>query len=169
MITVGPTGKLVPGDILDVNVAAFNRALRAYDPLLYTVWNPKKVKGWGCWEIRRRPSMKTAMYQGTHQGTAFYSLVEVDLRSVHHVLDCAFLNYDAIRKIKSMDTWATKSFVDDIEAREAEFTAETEKRAKEEMKYAISQNKSMARDLYEAVRSGISPAQVLTSTKWTQS
>ncbi len=166
-ITVGPTGSLIRGDVLDCAPKAFQRTLQDYDKQLYLSWNPKKVKGWGCWEIRRAPTHKTAVYQGEYAGASYYRLLPVEFNAVHHVLDCAFLNYDAVNKLKRMDTFVGgKSFSQVLEEREAAHREAVSARAKEELKYAIKQHKSAARDFYELVRSGVHPAQVLLSTKW---
>jgi hypothetical protein len=161
-----PTGKLIRGHVLDVSRVGFNRALRDLDSQLYTVWNPTKLKGWGCWEIRRRPNRKTAVYRGAHAGVSFYELAYVEYRDVHHVLDCAFLNYDAIRKLKEMDTFNKNHWIHNMEYLEQKRTDELYEKALEERKYAIKQHKSAIRDLYEMVRSGIHPGQIVTSTKW---
>lgn len=161
-----PLGKLIAGHVLDVNKRKFTEALQHYDRELYVKWNPRKIRGHGCWEIRRRPSKKTLLYKGTHKGMSFYVPTLVEYNDIHHVLDCAFLNYDAIRKLKEMDTWNTKNFSITLEQREAEARAKIQAKVAEEMKYRIKQDKSMAQDLYEAVRSGIPLAQILTATKW---
>lgn len=161
-----PSGKLVRGHVLDVNVTGFTRALQELEPRLYVTWNPKKMKGWGCWEIRIQPTKKTAVYKGTYEGTAIYSLEYRESRDIHHVLDCAFLNYDAIRKLKTMDTYNKQHWIHRIDQAEAEQEAERLEHAKKEMKYAIKQNRSAARDLYEMVRSGVNPGRIITSTKW---
>lgn len=163
-----PIGKLVSGHVLDVAVKPFERALQDYDKQLYVRWNPKKLQGWGCWEVRRRPNKKSLVYRGTHGGASYYEMVYAESDLVHHVLDAAFLNYDAIRRIKEMDVWGNKNWVDALERREEEIKEQTRAKAREELKYALHHNKSVARDLYEAVRSGIHPAQVVTSIKWAQ-
>lgn len=161
-----PTGKLIRGHVLDCNQRAFNEALRAYDSQLYTVWNPHKIRGWGCWEIRRKPNKKSLLYQTTWNGMKFYRAEYLEIDHVHHVLDCAFLNYDAIRRLKEMDAWGNKQWVRDMEAREDEYREQVKQKAREELKYALKQNKRMSQDFLEAVRSGIHPAQVLLSTNW---
>ena len=171
-ITVGPTGRLVRGDIMDVNPKAFGEALRDLDPKLYVTWNPKKLRGWGCWEIRRRPTQKTMLYQGEYRGATIYKLCEVEFHHVHHVLDCAFLNYDAIRKLKEMDVFAqmkrhgVTSYADLLERREEEYRQQALERAQKEREYNVKQIRSEAVAFYEAVRSGINPAQILTQVKW---
>lgn len=162
----GPTGRLVRGHVLDVDKQGFDEALRFYDKNLYTVWNPHKLGGWGCWEIRRLPTKKSMVYRGSHQGASFYDLEYVENDLIHHVLDCAFLNYDALRKLKEMDTWGNRQWTHDLERREEEHRETVKRKADEARKYALKQNRSVTRDLYEAVRSGIHPAQILLSSKW---
>lgn len=170
----GPTGKLIRGHVLDANERAFSEALKFYDPQLYVRWNPKKMRNWGCWEIRRRPNKKTAVYQGSHEGVAYLKVMPIEFDAVHHVLDCAFLNYDAIRKIKEMDMFIQidksgfKSLEDVLAGREEIHRARLRETARAELKYALKQNRTAAREFYEAVRSGIHPAQVLLSTNWAQ-
>lgn len=104
-ILMGPTGRIIKGHVLDVNEGRFNEALRAYDPQLYTKWNPKKLRGHGCWEIRRRPEFNTALDVCEFEGNLIFKVGPYENDLVHHVLDCAFLNYDQLRKLKEMDTW----------------------------------------------------------------
>jgi hypothetical protein len=165
-IFMGPAGSIIKGHVLDVAEKPFERALQDYDSQLYVTWNPKKLRGHGCWEIRRRPNTKTAVYKGTHEGVDFYQLQWVEFRDIHHVLDAAFLNYDAINKLKSMDTFGDKNWVNTLEAREEAYRENIRKKANEELKYSIKQHKGLAREFREMVRSGINPAQVLTSVKW---
>jgi hypothetical protein len=168
-ITVGPAGRLVRGDVLDVGVEGFSRALKDLDPRLYVTWNPKKLRGHGCWEIRMRPSKKTSVYQGTHKGVSFYKLCDVEYDMVHHVLDCAYLNYDAIRKLREIDTHAQmknygySNWEDVLVRKETEFREKIMADAKSSLKYNLQQNKSAVRDFYEAVRSGIHPGRILTA------
>jgi hypothetical protein len=66
-----PLGKLIEGHVLDVNKRGFERVLRDLDDRLYVRWNPRKIKGHGCWEIRRAPGVYTAIHQATYQGTDY--------------------------------------------------------------------------------------------------
>lgn len=161
-----PTGKLTRGHVLDVNLKPFVRALKDLDKQLYVTWNPKKLRGWGCWEIRRSPTMKTSIYVGSYQGAKIFQLYSLESRDFNHILDCAFLNYDVIRKLKEMDTWSNPDIIRGIEAREQAHLEATQAKAAEQLKYLIKHNKSAMHDFYEMVRSGIHPAQVLNSTKW---
>lgn len=166
MIYVGPTGNTVRGDVLDVNVKAFERALKHYDPLLYVTWNPKKIRGWGCWEIRRKPTYKTAIYQGTWKGQSFFRLHEVEFKTIHHVLDCAFLNYDALRKLKEMDAFNKDHWIHDLEYRERKQAEQVRAKALENLRYNLKQEKTAMRDILEAVKSGVNPAQILSEVEW---
>lgn len=106
MILVGPVGKISKGHVLDVNVKSFTRALKAYDPMLYVTWNPKKMRGHGCWEIRRKPEFNSTLdIAELDEDTAIIQVGPRENVLVHHVLDCAFLNYDQLRKLKEMDTF----------------------------------------------------------------
>lgn len=105
MVKVGPVGKVSRGHVLDVNVKSFERALKNYDPMLYVTWNPKKCKGHGCWEIRRKPEFNSALDIAEIGNIALVKVGPYENPLVHHVMDCAFLNYDQIRKLKEMDTW----------------------------------------------------------------
>jgi hypothetical protein len=167
-----PTGRLVSGHVLDVSLKPFERALKDYDSQLYVKWNPRKCGGWGCWEIRRRPNEMRAVYQGSHKGTAYFKLMYVENRDVHHVLDAAFLNYDALRKIQEMDLFRMVkdsgygSFDELLEVKAKEAKTQQLERADSTLRYAIKNNGSAMRDFLNMVRSGIHPAEVLKSTKW---
>lgn len=166
MIWHGPCGKTVQGHVLDVSLKPFRRALRDLDPQLYVKWNPKKLKGWGCWEIRRRPTHKTAVHQGTHRGADIYQLQYVEFNDVHHVLDAAFLNYDAIRRLKEMDTFGQGDWITAMEDRAEELRREREAKAEAELRYSIRHHSGAMNDLYEQVRSGTSLGQILLQTDW---
>jgi hypothetical protein len=162
----GPIGKLVQGHVLDVDVKGFNRALQDLDKRLYTRWNPEKLRGWGCWEIRVKPRMKTPLYMGTFEGHDIYSLEDLEINAVHHVLDCAYLNYDAIRKLKEMDTYNPEHFIHDMEYREQQQANAVDEKARAERKYAMQYYKTAIKDLYERVRSGESLHRILGESKW---
>lgn len=104
-ILMGPCGNIIKGHVLDVNQKKFNEALRTHDPLLYTRWNPNKLRGHGCWEIRRRPEFTTITDVCEYEGKLIFRLEPQEFDLVHHVLDAAFLNYDQLRKLKEMDTF----------------------------------------------------------------
>jgi len=103
-IEMAPAGRLVEGHVLDCNRKTFEKALRAYDPMLYVKWNPKKLGKHGCWEIRRRPEFNSALDIAELGDINIVKVGPYEIDLVHHVLDCAFLNYDQLRKIQEMDT-----------------------------------------------------------------
>lgn len=166
-IKVGPTGRLITGNVLDVNVKKFTEALQAHDRDLYVKWNPKKLRGWGCWEIRRKSSVLTVTSKAKFEGSTIYVVENREIDFINHVLDCGYLNYDALRKIQEIDTWSNKKHwwhhQDSIrDAMDEKITHD----AKQNMRYAIKQNKGAIKDFMELVRSGKNPAQVLSSIKW---
>lgn len=153
MITHAPMGKLIKGHVLDCSVRGITRSLQDYDKQLYVIWNPDKLRGHGCWEIRRRPNQLTRIE--TDHGFYLLEYIENDLEN--HVLDCGFLNYDAVRKIKSMDTWADPNWITNLEREEAEHRDKQNKKAREEMRYAIRYDKKMYREFKEMLASGLNP------------
>lgn len=162
-IEVGPIGRLSTGHVLDVNKKGFEEALRMHDPQLYVKWNPKKLRGWGCWEIRRRPNFKVPVdYSVTHSGDTIFRMEYKENNLLHHVLDCAFLNYDQIRKIKEIDTWTNADhFVHDLDYKERKQQEEVQAKAKKELAYAIKQNKKVFEAFRELVQSGHNPARIV--------
>jgi hypothetical protein len=161
-----PTGRLIKGHVLDVDRATFTRALQAYDSLLYTAWNPKKLKGWGCWEIRRKPERLTPVDIEIFEGNTYTFLDAIENPLVNHVLDCAFLNYDQLRKIQTMDTTKENQryWVDQLEANEKAHVEKLKEAALENRKYAAKQFKREVKDFKEMVASGMNPA--LIANHW---
>lgn len=119
-ILMGPQGRLIKGHVLDCNEKRFNEALRFYDKQLYTKWNPSKLRGEGCWEIRRRPDFNSALDICEYNGDLIFKVGPKEYETVHHVMDCAFLNYDALRKLKAIDCWNygnSSKYQDEVERR----------------------------------------------------
>lgn len=131
MISVGPVGRLSRGNVLDVSERAFVKALQAYDKQLYVEWNPKKLKGHGCYEIRRRPEFNSALDIVELDGINITKVGPYENSLVHHIMDCAFLNYDQIRKLKEMDTWqyGSSTQYQDLVERKSRDRAEMDKEA----------------------------------------
>lgn len=158
LVKIGPVGKLIEGHVLDVSKTALTRALRDYDKQLYIKWNPKKLRGWGCWEVRRKPEKKTALYHSTHEGVDYYSLEYYELGIISHIMDAAFLNYDLLRKLKEMDTWQVKDWVSELEYRERQYFINKHEKDLKDTKYNLLQERSMIRDFRAAILSGTNPA-----------
>lgn len=144
---MGPTGKTISGHVLDVNVKAFNETLQFYDPCLYTKWNPKKLGGWGCWEIRRKPEFNTCLDVTEYEGNIILKVGPYENDLVHHVLDCAFLNYDQLRKLKEMDTFAYGSA--------EKWQAEKERRARDQKQLAAEKAAKMKAEASRTFRKEI--------------
>lgn len=166
MITHAPVGRLVKGHVLDVNKKAFERALQAYDHLLYVKWNPNKLRGWGCWEIRRRPQEKSVVARYEFEGNVYTKVDFKEHEDFNHVLDCAFLNYDALRKLKSMDMFNKEHWLWDADYHQAKLLEKEEEKSIETLKYLARYNKRVFREFMNLVQKGMNPAQILTSTKW---
>jgi hypothetical protein len=156
----GPTGNTVKGHTLDCNQKHFDEALRFYDPMLYTKWNPKKLGGWGCWEIRRRPEFNSALDVSEWDGKLFFTVGPKEYDIVHHVLDCAYLNYDAIRKLKEMDCWQhgnSAQYQDEVERRTRDRKEREQQLVLKERSYMVKHYKSEIKGFMEAVKDGVNP------------
>jgi hypothetical protein len=160
-----PTGSIVIGSVHDCNRAALERSLKFYDPQLYIKWNPKKRGGWGCWEIRRKPEHLTKVYQGQWNGQALYTLEYKENDLVHHVLDVPVLRYDVLGKLKSMDAWNNKNFLNDLDYEAERLKEREEAKAKAELRYNIKQFKREWRDFASLVREGVNPSQIIKGTR----
>jgi len=166
MITMGPTGRVIKGHVLDVGHTGFLRALKDYDPQLYIAWNPKKLQKHGCWEIRRTPlekSVKTgdiSVFQGNT--IVFPKWHEINL--VHHVLDLLYLNYNAIEKLKIMDMWnhkltghKGKNLTQALDYNEAKHEERVDQKSAEQLEYGLKQMRSEMRWFREYINSGGNP------------
>lgn len=158
-ILMGPTGKTIKGHCLDVSIKPFLRALRDHDPLLYVKWNPNKCAGWGCYEIRRKPEFTTIKDIAEYQGHLILDIGYVENDLMNHVLDCAFLNYDQIRKIKSIDTWGVgpRQWLDNREYMAKKQKELNKEKAKYAMRDAAKTFKKEINQYKEFVNSGNNP------------
>lgn len=163
-IWVGPTGKLVQGHVLDASKTSLEEKLRDYDKQLYLKWNPKKLKGWGCWEIRRLPEKKSIKEVLRYKGASYVVLEFQELNLVNHVLDVGYINYDLVRKLKSMDMWVKHkdgtTFAHDHEYQEAKLMEAADKKALENTAYMAKQHKREINDFKELILSGMNPARI---------
>lgn len=165
-IWMGPVGRISKGHVLDVSLKPFEQALKDYDAFLYVAWNPKKRNRNGCWEIRRKSEQKTVRPEDVVVfGGATYVFPKYhEINLVNHVLDCEFLNYSVLNKIKSMDAWNMKdmgykgaNFVKQAEYLEGKHLEKIEDEAVRELEYGLKQLKSEVRDFREYVLSGGNP------------
>lgn len=155
--SISKLGKVVEGHVLDVNKKHFLEKLQQYDPLLYVKWNSEKNQGNGCWEIRRRPSKLTPIYEGEWQGQKLFRLEYVEQDLIHHVLDVQFLNYNVLNKLKEMDTWTSKTWVEDLDYEAERLKDKQETREREHWRSVIRDNRKYFKDLQEQVKSGYDP------------
>lgn len=168
MITVKPTGNVIRGHVLDAAVGPLVERLREYDPQLYVSWNPKKLRGWGLWEVRRRPNTKTIKETVVTGGNTYHVLDYVENGFENHILDVPFLNYLILERLKQMDTWAIsthgKDFTKEMESREEAHTEKMKQAALNERRYELKQQKSAIRDLMNYTLSGGDPS--LIANHW---
>lgn len=159
-----PTGSVVKGHVLDCAVGPLEQKLRDYDPQLYVKWNPRKLKGWGCWEVRRRPEEMRPTQIEVFEGNTLVKLEYAETNLVHHVLDVPFLNYKILEKLRVMDQWVNDKRGADFNSRadylEAKHDEKVEQRAEDEKNYMIKQHKSQIRDFKEYVLSGGNPYRI---------
>lgn len=158
-------GRVVTGSVFDCNKRGLEKSLQFYDKQLYIKWNPDKKGGKGCWEVRRRPDIYSRVYHGDWNGQKVFTseLVEIDI--VHHVLDIDVLHQDVLGRIKRMDTWNARHWVDDLEYDEKKFKEKSQEKAKQELSYNIKQHKREWREFAQLVSSGVNPAEVLKRIK----
>jgi hypothetical protein len=165
MITVGAVGSVSVGHVLDCNKKTFEKALKAYDPLLYVVWNPKKLKGHGCWQIRRRSDVLAPVDVAELDPTKI--ILKLDYQEydwVNVIMDCAFLNYDALRKLKEMDMWqyaTTSEKLDEVIARKTQDKQEQLMQQREnDLRYMSNYFSKELRAWREAIRGGANPHEI---------
>lgn len=176
IVTMGPTGNLIKGDVLDNNVKGVERALQGYDSQLYVKWNPAKLRGWGCWEIRRRPDLKSVTdISPLPDGSA--TIVRLDYNEmdlINHVLDVGYLDYRVLIKIREMDMWARldkegktkEQFTDSIEYEEYKWREKWFSKKDEENRYSAKHHKRFAQDMKDLVLSGVNPHLLLQFDHW---
>lgn len=180
-MTSSPTGRIIEGHVLDCSRKPLERKLKEYDAQLYLKWNKDKLHGWGCWELRRRPLMKTYTHTQYHRDN-FGAILRIVPGDVHHldgctivepkyhendfenhVMDVPFLNYSIIEKIKKMDTWehsTSMGFAHDYEYLEAKVMENEDEKSNAELTYSAKQYKREIRDFKEFLLSGNSPARI---------
>lgn len=166
---VKPTGSIIKGHVFDCAVGPLQQALREHDAQLYVTWNSRKLHGWGCWEVRRKPELKTIRASDvvTFKGITIAEPKYHELNVVNHVMDVPFLNYSVVSRIKEMDTWNKeqfghkgKNFGKEAEYLEAKYDEAIDEKSMKERDYNLKQLKSEIRDLKEYILSGGNPARI---------
>lgn len=168
-VFLSPTGNTIKGHVLDCAVGPLVERLRDYDPQLYVQWNPKKLRGWGLWEVRRKPEAKSVRKEDVvvYQGNTFVFPKYHEQGLVHHVLDVPFLNYKILEKLKSMDIWEHKDVGHKgkdlnhvLDYKEAKFLEREEDKAVKELDYNLKQYKKEIRWFKDYVATGQDPTRI---------
>jgi hypothetical protein len=165
-IEIGPTGRICRGHVLDIGKDTLEARLRGYDPLLYLAWNPKKRRGYGCWEVRRRPDKMTATpWAELENGQIIFKLDYVENNLIHHVMDADILSHDVMSRLAEMDMWKYADAVGEAEyrgqQREERLTAE----AHAESMYVAKQHRRQIQEIKELILSGVNPARIIAQMK----
>lgn len=163
-IWLSPTGNVVRGHVLDCSVGPLEARLKEYDPQLYVRWNAKKLRGWGLWEVRRRPEFKQIKHSVGFNGNTYSVVDYVEQDLVNHIMDVPYLNYKILDKIKEIDTWSesykAKDFVKNLEYKEAKRQEEIDEQVHKEREYNLKQIRPLMKDLMEYVRFGGDPSRI---------
>jgi len=174
-IELGPTGKSIQGDVLDVNQKSLEHMLRLYEPRLYIKWNPLKRGGRGCYELRLRPEKKYAVPHGEFMGGQLFVAQEHEIEGEAHMFDLPYLGYDLLDRVKEGDTWAIfgrpdesvshqarkDQWITSIEQAEKKRKEDLEKKNRDEAIYHFTQYKGALRDFRSSILSGMNPAELI--------
>lgn len=175
-IELGPTGSTIQGSVLDCNKKALERAIKAYDPLLYIKWNPNKFNKMGCWELRRKPEKKSVRQTLEYGGAKYHHLDYVEIDIVNHIFDVPVLGYHLIQKIKKSDVWAAAGYdgtnldkiyskLDSIEDKRLEIERLGKEKTHADAMYGMKQIKNQL-DIYkQAILDGQNPADLIKYMK----
>ena len=167
-INVGPTGALIKGDVLDVNVRTLERLVKSYDDLLYFKWNPKKRFGMGVWELRRRPAHKSVTQTLCLNGQTYHVLDYKEQDLENHVWDLPHLGYDLLQRLKEADQFLMCNYEVGKELRVSrhndymmkkarQVKEEAKAKARADMMYNLKQDKGIIKDFQEKLLSGVDP------------
>jgi hypothetical protein len=163
-ISLGPTGRIITGHVLDSSKVPLERKLRELDSQLYIKWNPRKLKGYGVWEIRRRPDLKTVKDFALYNGDCYTLVDYVENDFENHILDVPFLNYGVLNRLREMDTWSVsrdgEKFGNEMEYRAKKAEENIKEAAQSEKRYALKQHRGMIRDLMDYTLSGGDPSDI---------
>ena len=179
-IWVGKTGSVIKGHVLDVSLKPLERKLKDYDSQLYLRWAPKKLKGYGVWEIRRHDNNKTVVDfwefdagKSPLGNSGKTTIVQIDWHEnniVNHILDAPYLNYGILTKLKEMDTWnkgiQAHNVVEQAERNLDYITAKNKEDARKEMFERAKEFKKEFRDLREHVLTGKNKMDVALTRYW---
>lgn len=167
-ITVGVTGSLVRGDIMDVQVKSLERAIQDYDSQLYFRWNPLKRRGHGVWELRRRPNKKTIVETIPYGGNTYCIIDYKEHDLENHVWDLPRLGYDLLQRLRESDQFAMCNYevgqhhrlskhLLEMENKAANIKLEAQAKSRADMLYNLKQDKGIINDFREKLLSGVDP------------
>lgn len=164
MIHLAPSGRLIEGHVLDCSKGPLLRKVKEYDDQLYFRWNPKKLQGWGCWELRRRPEHKQIVDYVVYEGNTYTRLEYKENDLVCHIKDFPFLNYKILDWLKINDQWdksyKAKDFGKELEYKEAKIQEDLEEKADKERTYMLKQHRSQVKDFMSYVNEGGDPTRI---------
>ncbi len=158
-------GSIVTGTIYDCNVKHFRRVLRDYSDRLYVGWNPYKKDGQGCWEIWHRPTYKTPVYRGKHEGIEYYSLEYRPNDFEHWVADLDYLDYAFLDRLREMDSWENRNLISGHDEALDQLRVKADKDETEHLKYVVRHNKQAFKDLLEYTQQGYNPLEFFINKK----
>lgn len=127
------------------------------DDRLYVGWNPFKKDGQGIWEVWYRPSKKTATLEAECK---YYSISVLEYKPndfEHWVADLEFLSYDFLNRLREMDMWENKNFIQKMDDRLEEDQEKLNKAEEESIKYAVKHNKKLFSQLKGLAQDGYNP------------
>lgn len=169
---IGPTGNLIQGTIFDTPKEELERKLKRYDEQLYLKWEPKRNRGYGCWQLRRRPQFKTIVDSFRVDGCIINRLEYKEIDIENHVWDINVLTESLLDRVKACDIWdrveyqegrigRIEQFNQDMEENYFGHRADTQEKTRKEMMYGIMQDKRIVKDFQERIVSGVNPAHLL--------
>lgn len=180
-VKIDSASKIVRGHVLDVAQAPLLAALRRYDPQLYVKWNPKKNRGVGAWELRRKPeymTVKESRYLDTPRGRVLMAgdIYEFDGFTIsvpkyhetnveNHVKDFDRLSYGMVEWLASHDLWKYgykgKNTNSEAEYKEAKYLDKIDQDADDERQYMIKQHRTQFQDFAAYINAGGNPNRLL--------
>lgn len=178
--------RLIQGHVLDVARSPLLAALKSYDPQLYLKWNSKKREGMGCWELRRKPELKSALAgrvvvspsRGEFKipgdifdmGDFTLSVPKYNENHVeNHVKDFNVLSYEIVAWVAKHDLWGYghkgSKAMHESEYREALYLNKIDEDSYAEKQYMIKQNRTQFNDFRQYILAGGDPTRLVDYLK----
>ena len=163
-IQVSNIGRIIQGDVLDVNRKHLELKLKQYDPFLEIKCNTEKRNGRGMWEIWRKPEFKTAVFEGNVPEGKIFRLEYVYDKHINHVFDCEYLNYDVLGRLQAADMWQYKDWYAEKTAEGDAWLKKQQDKNKEELRLQLRDERKYMKVLHEAGLDGINPGNFFSGT-----